>query len=362
MSIKVGNADITGVYVGDTPAEKVMARDTKVYPDEIKLAHKVPTDCLMFVGDEGDFVLTVKASHGNDGLFYKSYDGVTWNSYIMHGTDKWRSKNGLLYIKGLGNTVITTTTNSTQFMFYLSNKAGCYGAINTLLDPEADASTGVNYAALFAGCTYLTHAPDLPATTLVKACYFAMFQDCYYLKSLPKLPATNLQQGCYMSMFYGCYNCRLSNVQTDEYSIPYRIPSEGTGSAAPAAVTMMFTKTGGTFTDDPTINTTYYLAPNIDKSDKHTLYYPDLEYISITLNGTQISKNATIVPVDVIDITYSCDSGFASEIDTISRYFKVNDEDCGNITTAQYTHGNIVITEGRYYATLGSFTATIEIV
>ena len=61
-------------------------------------------------------------------------------------------------------------------------------------------------------------------------------------------------------MFYGCAALKLSSTQTDEYTIKYRIPTSGTGTSAPDALTDMFTSTGGTFTGTPEINTTYYLS------------------------------------------------------------------------------------------------------
>ena len=46
----------------------------------------------------------------------------------------------------------------------------------------------IGYTA-FEGCTALTQAPDLPATTLAYYCYYGMFKDCTSLMSAPELPA-----------------------------------------------------------------------------------------------------------------------------------------------------------------------------
>ena len=54
------------------------------------------------------------------------------------------------------------------------------------------------------GCTSLTTAPELPATTLVDNCYYCMFEGCTSLTTAPELPATTLANSCYCSMFYGC--------------------------------------------------------------------------------------------------------------------------------------------------------------
>jgi len=59
-------------------------------------------------------------------------------------------------------------------------------------------------------------------------------------------------------MFNGCTGIRLSAEQSDSYAAPYRIPTTGTGQTATNAFAGMLTGTGGTFTDDPVIDTTYY--------------------------------------------------------------------------------------------------------
>jgi hypothetical protein len=45
---------------------------------------------------------------------------------------------------------------------------------------------------MFDGCTSLTTAPALPATTLAANCYSYMFYGCTSLTSAPALPATTL--------------------------------------------------------------------------------------------------------------------------------------------------------------------------
>ena len=57
---------------------------------------------------------------------------------------------------------------------------------------------------LFKGCTSLTKAPRLPATTLAQSCYRNMFDGCTSLTKAPYLPATSLAETCYWGMFSGC--------------------------------------------------------------------------------------------------------------------------------------------------------------
>ena len=60
------------------------------------------------------------------------------------------------------------------------------------------------YASMFKACTSLTTVPSLYATTLASHCYDSMFQGCTSLIEAPELPATSLANYCYKSMFSGC--------------------------------------------------------------------------------------------------------------------------------------------------------------
>lgn len=62
------------------------------------------------------------------------------------------------------------------------------------------------YERMFAGCTSLTTPPQLPATILGSYCYNGMFYGCTNLKIAPVLPAIKMKQGCYGIMFYECSN------------------------------------------------------------------------------------------------------------------------------------------------------------
>ena len=118
------------------------------------------------------------------------------------------------------------------------------------------------YAEMFYGCTSLTTAPALPATTLNRGCYEGMFSGCTSLTAAPSLPATTLPSDCYARMFYNCKKIRVSATAYGTYTKAYRIPRAGTGTTVSGSnreVRNMFMGTGGTFTGDPEINTTYYL-------------------------------------------------------------------------------------------------------
>ena len=87
---------------------------------------------------------------------------------------------------------------------------------------------------MFNGCTSLTSAPELSATSLDYECYKCMFQDCTSLTSAPELPATNLAEECYSYMFAYCYSLNYVNVGFTNWSSSgtldwfYKVSSGGT--------------------------------------------------------------------------------------------------------------------------------------
>ena len=265
------------------------------------------TDCITFTGETSDF--TLKATNKEwDGTVEYSTDHNTWT--VWDGTAK-TSVSGKLYLRGSGNTHFWASSGA---KFVLSAKAGCSGNLNTLLDyrnppttlsadycyqdmfasctnlttapalpattlatgcywgiftgctnlttaPELPATTLTDYcyAYMFTLCTNLTTAPKLPATTLAKGCYQDMFDGCTNLTTVPALPATTLAEYCYFYMFYGCTKFKVSSTQTGTYQHAWRIPTIGTASTQSSWNTDMLTNTGGTFTSNPSINTTYYV-------------------------------------------------------------------------------------------------------
>ena len=95
--------------------------------------------------------------------------------------------------------------------FEMTGKIAASGNVNSLLmEDEKTARTlslsGRNfcYFGLFEGCSSLTTAPELPATTLAEGCYSNMFNCCISLTTAPELPATTLANNCYDNMFYRC--------------------------------------------------------------------------------------------------------------------------------------------------------------
>ena len=190
--------------------------------------------------------------------------------------------------------------------------------------PELPATTLVSgcYTSMFSGCTSLTQAPELPATTLAKNCYSYMFASCTSLTQVPELSATTLVDYCYRGMFAGCTSLKLSSTKTDKYIQEYRIPSSGNGVMAAYVLINMFDGTGGTFTGEPKINTTYYLS-----SDNMIVR----ETQTATLNGyvNSIVDNA---------IEKYADTGeyiIPSSTEGSTKKFKIAVDDSGTISATE---------------------------
>ncbi|MBQ1233655.1 MAG: hypothetical protein IIX86_09000 [Clostridia bacterium] len=254
-------------------------------------------NCLTFSSAEPFTISEYYETKSWNGVLYYSTNASTWSEWdgktviasAEHGGEQ------RIYMRGSGNSKISRPYYYPRNLVLTGNAISCIGNIETLLDYETVASgehptmEAYCFAHLFDGCTALTRAPELPATTLAKSCYSHMFYDCTSLLTPPELPASNLAMACYdnmfrnckglsslpklcaitlaercyASMFYGCTGIKLSETQTEEYNTEYRIPIIGTGTTADYALIYMFTDTGGAFTGEPTINTTYYISNTV---------------------------------------------------------------------------------------------------
>ena len=158
------------------------------------------TDCITFTGETSDFTLKASYKEWNGTVEY-STDHNTWT--VWDGTAV-SSVDKKLYLRGSGNTTFRTSSGA---RFVLSARAACSGNIQTLLqynNPPTSIPTTYCYANMFNGCSNLTQAPELSATTLTDYCYYYMFRNCANLAQSPELPATTLASNCYYGMFYFC--------------------------------------------------------------------------------------------------------------------------------------------------------------
>lgn len=183
-----------------------MAMCTRRY----KFSKRESSGYLTFASAEPFTIAVNNAKKNWNGTLYYSTDTTTWNEWdgttviasATHGS------NQKIYMRGSGNSKITSS--SSGWWVLTGDEISCNGNIENLLDFEVVArgehpTMGVScYIYMFDGCTSLTKAPELPATTLAENCYSRMFSGCINLTEAPKLPATTLANWCYNNMFRGC--------------------------------------------------------------------------------------------------------------------------------------------------------------
>ena len=163
---------------------------------------------VTFTADEEQkFKMTTK-EYTISRLEYSVNDGE-WAT-VEAGTEvTFGGPHGDLRLRGTNtNGTATTYDEYSTITFTDKNvKVACTGDIRTLLNWKNYSTVdtqNARFCKLFYGCTALTSAPDLPATTLANECYERMFYGCTSLTSAPELKATTLVSQCYKSMFSGC--------------------------------------------------------------------------------------------------------------------------------------------------------------
>jgi hypothetical protein len=164
------------------------------------------TNYLTFSSPNSFTLATSKNKKNWDGTLEYSTDTSTWNTW--DGTVAISADNGVLYLRGTGNTIISGSSSNCWVL--TGSDITCNGNIENLLDYTAVANGNhptmgkYCYKSLFYGCTSLTTPPELPATTLSDECYTSMFGGCTSLLTAPELNATTLSFRCYQEMFKKC--------------------------------------------------------------------------------------------------------------------------------------------------------------
>ena len=205
--------EVKGCLEGDSSLPKVTSKDDgkilKVVDGTWQMVDLVPPLYLSFLGNAEFTLGTANNTKNWDGTLEYSTDKKTWSEW--DGTAISSAGNNL-YLRGTGNTKITGNSADYRFVFTGTDtlKIACKGNIENLLDYET-VSAGEHptmaeycYSGMFAGCTALTTAPELPATTLTGNCYEYMFEGCTALTTAPALPAATLADYCYDEMFRHC--------------------------------------------------------------------------------------------------------------------------------------------------------------
>lgn len=132
--------------------------------------------------------------------------GHGWNAYTYNAILKLNDGESCKFRCSYYDTN-TSASRCPQFIMTGTFEASgnCYSMLSKSFESITDlyiGGGGYYLGHLFYGCTPLTKAPELPATTLVRECYFALFKNTRLTKT-PLLPATTLSEGCYAEMFSG---------------------------------------------------------------------------------------------------------------------------------------------------------------
>ena len=185
----------------------------KINPKYLPISFKPSGGSYLTFSSANSFTLSVKnLSKSWDGtLEYFTSDGA-WTVWDGAQALVANANEGeyALYLRGIGNTVITGSSGQLSGWVLIGTDIKCIGNIENLLDYATVKSGGHPnmsiscYSGMFRDCTSLTQAPALPATTLADSCYNSMFENCTSLTQAPALPATTLASLCYYFMFYGC--------------------------------------------------------------------------------------------------------------------------------------------------------------
>ena len=169
----------------------------------------IPIPYVTFKAEQAqEFMMTPQYGYTISGLEY-SVNGGEWKNVVADTGVDFGGDKGNLRLRGT-NTNGTASADEPYSTITFTDpnvKVACKGDIRTLLDWKNYSTVetqNARFCNLFEGCSVLTSAPELPATTLADNCYSGMFSGCISLTSAPKLPATTLAVGCYSNMFNGC--------------------------------------------------------------------------------------------------------------------------------------------------------------
>ena len=157
---------------------------------------------------EQKFMMNAANNYTITGLQYSVNNGK-WQDVVKGKGVTFGGTHGDLRLRGTNTngTAINASQNSNITFTNRTVNVACTGDIRTLLNWEKYKTVdtkNAKFCYLFDGCSVLTSAPELPATTLAEDCYHGMFWYCTNLESAPELPATTLMKDCYNLMFGYC--------------------------------------------------------------------------------------------------------------------------------------------------------------
>lgn len=165
-------------------------------------------DYLNFIAVSESPVI-IKRLGNNTELVYYTFKDPKFNDWIEFNENSTITLNkySIIYFKGnLGETENLDRYNN-YLQFSLSGgDAEIHGNIMSLTHNRE--LKDYIFKRLFAGCSNIISAPDLPSTILAEGCYYEMFNECTSLIKTPELNATIIPSRAYFGMFAKCNNLK----------------------------------------------------------------------------------------------------------------------------------------------------------
>lgn len=202
MGVNLGSTPIADAKLGNAQVDKIYLGDELVWGGSPTVrALKFTSDGAQTLGLNSDYY------YGrNDWNYEYSNDGETWSRWNVRNTLSFG--NGVnLYIRGINESFEDLNIGEKVcFSFSTSSPVYCSGNLMHLLDYTQDLTTFSSGSAsrMFANCTQLVTAPDLPATEVPNSGYNSMFQGCTSLIAAPAIPAVNAGASAFSNMFNSC--------------------------------------------------------------------------------------------------------------------------------------------------------------
>ena len=152
---------------------------------------------LCFTAEEpGSTVKLTKVGSAPDVNLQTSTDGISWTPYNVEDVITLANAEDKVYFKAVGSNERICSDSSAYNKFEMTGKIAASGNVNSLLEEVEETARTMSlggkdycYTYMFANCTFLTKAPDLPAKELANYCYSNMFEGCTALTSVHTLPA-----------------------------------------------------------------------------------------------------------------------------------------------------------------------------
>lgn len=161
----------------------------EITPDDNKAKY---TPYVTFTANgEQIFKMTTNENYMITGLEY-SVNGGDWITLTEESRVNFGAEDGDLRLRGKNPDGTATNPRFYSTIAFINDNVNvaCTGDIRTLLDWEKYKTVDTQNARfcwLFNGCSVLTSAPELPATTLADYCYYKMFYNCKKLSTVTML-------------------------------------------------------------------------------------------------------------------------------------------------------------------------------